>query len=171
MSGTTPNKTLRAVDGEVDSLARAARDPVELPAGEYQELWFGLQRRPWRSLAVVPVGAAGSARDVASALCAVGQVQSHSPIPYLDVQGIDLRRVASLLEDLAIESRQADRFLLVLDPLQENLAGVPVARAADAVLLCVDLGRSDFASARRAIELVGAERVLGAVAISPGRAP
>ena len=171
MSSTTPNKTLRAVDGKVDSLARAAHDPMEVPAGEYQQLWFALQRRPWKSLAVVPVGAGGSARDVVSALCAVGQVQAHSPLLFFDARGVDLWRVSSLLEEMAVESRQADRILLVLDPLLENLAGVPIARAADAVLLCVDLGHSDFASARRTIELVGAERVLGSVAISPGRAP
>ena len=46
--------------------------------------------------------------------------------------------------------------LLVEEPL-----GIAVAQAADAVVLCVEMGTSRLASARRTLELVGPERVLG----------
>lgn len=50
--------------------------------------------------------------------------------------------------------------IAVRSVLEEPL-GVAVAQAADAVVLCVEMGRSRLPSARRTLELVGPERVLG----------
>lgn len=52
--------------------------------------------------------------------------------------------------------------------LEEPL-GVAVAQAADAVVLCVELGRSRLASARRTLELVGPERVVGTFLVRVSR--
>ncbi len=40
---------------------------------------------------------------------------------------------------------------------------LPVALAADAVLLCVELGLTDLASARHSVELLGRDRLIGSV--------
>ena len=44
-------------------------------------------------------------------------------------------------------------------------AAVSAARSVDAAALCVSLVRSDFGSTQRTVELIGAERVVGAVAL------
>jgi hypothetical protein len=46
---------------------------------------------------------------------------------------------------------------------------VTTARSVDAVALCVSLGVSGFADARKTLDLIGADRVLGTVAIRQGR--
>jgi hypothetical protein len=52
----------------------------------------------------------------------------------------------------------------VLDSVVQNQAGIPLALTADAVLLVVDLGEAESAAARRTLELIGRERIIGAVA-------
>lgn len=44
---------------------------------------------------------------------------------------------------------------------------VSTARSVDTVVLCVGLGRTDFASARRTVELVGEENIAGSLALRP----
>lgn len=50
-------------------------------------------------------------------------------------------------------------------PLYEASA-IPLIRSLDRVALCVSLGRTTFAAARAIVELIGSERILGAVALT-----
>src|SRR5213075_380758 len=49
---------------------------------DYQQLWFALLRGSWRSLALVPADAGGSAKEIAAALAYVGQLL-HEPVATL----------------------------------------------------------------------------------------
>lgn len=53
--------------------------------------------------------------------------------------------------------------IVAIDAVAENPLILPVAFAADAVLLCVELGRTRIADARHTVELIGRERIIGAV--------
>ena len=55
--------------------------------------------------------------------------------------------------------------VVVVDPVVQSATGVPVAMAADAVLLVVALGHTEQAAVQRTIELVGRERIIGAVTL------
>ena len=57
------------------------------------------------------------------------------------------------------------RAIIAIRPVMDEPLGLAIAQAADAVVLCVELGRSRLAAARRTIELVGADRVIGALVI------
>ena len=58
-----------------------------------------------------------------------------------------------------------NRILVVTAAPLQRPAAVSAARSVDAVALCVPLVRSDFASTQRTLELIGAERVVGAIAL------
>ena len=47
-------------------------------------------------------------------------------------------------------------------------ATIPITLAADAALLCVELGRTDAESAQRTVDMIGKHRFLGSVAIDSG---
>lgn len=68
------------------------------------------------------------------------------------------------LRDAHVVSPMARVVIAIRSVIEEPL-GVAVAQAADAVLLCVELGESQLAAARRTVELVGAERVVGALLV------
>ncbi len=57
--------------------------------------------------------------------------------------------------------------IMALEPVVSSPLGIAIASAADAALLCVTLGETPLASAKRTIELVGRERFIGCVVRCP----
>ncbi len=57
------------------------------------------------------------------------------------------------------------RAVIAIQPVVDEPLGVAVAQAADAVVLCIELGKTRLPAARRTIELIGAERIVGAVIV------
>jgi hypothetical protein len=53
------------------------------------------------------------------------------------------------------------RLIISIPPVVSQPLGLATARAADLVVLCVDLGATRLADARRTLELVGRERLAG----------
>jgi hypothetical protein len=51
--------------------------------------------------------------------------------------------------------------VVAVQPVVDQPLGIAVAHAADAVVLCVEMGRTRLASARRTIELIGRDRIIG----------
>jgi hypothetical protein len=57
------------------------------------------------------------------------------------------------------------RAIISINAVVDEPLGIAIAQAADAVLLCVEMGRSRIGAARRTIELIGQERMIGALVI------
>jgi hypothetical protein len=56
--------------------------------------------------------------------------------------------------------------VIVLDSLAVNPVSATVAQAADAVLLVIETGVSKLAAARRVMDSIGRERIVGCVMVS-----
>ncbi len=59
----------------------------------------------------------------------------------------------------------AGQVIVAIQPVVVDPLGVAVARAADAVILCIELERTRLESARRTIDLIGADRIGGAILV------
>lgn len=57
------------------------------------------------------------------------------------------------------------RVVIAIRSVVEEPLGVAVAQSADAVVVCVELGKTRIASTRRTIRVIGAERIIGALLI------
>jgi hypothetical protein len=57
------------------------------------------------------------------------------------------------------------RAIIAIQPVVDEPLGVAIAQAADAVVLCVEMGKTRIAATRRTIEIIGARRVIGAVLV------
>jgi hypothetical protein len=55
--------------------------------------------------------------------------------------------------------------IVAIQSVERDPLGVAIAQAADATVLCIEMGASRGKAIRRTIELIGADRVLGAVLI------
>lgn len=55
--------------------------------------------------------------------------------------------------------------IIAIQPILDEPLGIAVAQAADAVVLCVRMGKSRLKAARRTVGLIGAERVIGSVLV------
>jgi hypothetical protein len=57
------------------------------------------------------------------------------------------------------------RAIIAIRPIADEPLGVAIAQAADAVVLCIEMGAHRMKAARRTIELIGPERIIGAFLI------
>ena len=157
-----------------------------LPSRELQELWFATRRRDWRTLAVVPASPGSSALQIAQALGEVGGFIRMSPVHVVNAEGLDLSKIAALVMEITgtstssvwtmnapggnapsgwDPSARAEARIVALEPVVVNPLVLPLALAADAVLLTVELGKTELAAAKHTVDLIGRERIIGSVVI------
>jgi hypothetical protein len=135
------------------------------PEGEWQTLWFDVLRTPWRTLLVVPSEPRLSALFVARALAEVGKTHGESTVHLIDGEDCTFSAARSFVDTMRSLSTAGDRALLAVDCPLVNRAAIPIARAADAVLLVVPLAEGSLSGANRCINLVGREHIIGCVAL------
>jgi hypothetical protein len=169
---------------------RAGEKVGGLPSRELQELWFATRRREWKSLVVVPASPGSSGLHIAQALGEVGTAIRMSPVQVVNAEGMDLDRIAKLVQDISggdkAEVKEAvwtsgsaarspggwdvpaagrappgRATIVALDAVADNPLILPLALAADAVLLCVEVGRTKLEDARHSVDLIGRDRLIG----------
>jgi hypothetical protein len=148
-----------------------------IPPLSMQQLWFSLQRLQWSSLLILPASPESSAMDFGRPLYQVARLAMGPRVRLLDGRGVKLTRTAPLILDMTGASSdrgaasEGDRVLVLLESVISHPSGVPVALAADAAVLCVDLGKTTLAHAKETLRLVGAQRFVGCLTTSPARRP
>ena len=138
---------------------------AELPSSEMQRLWFATLKKDWNSLVVLPAHPGGAATSVARALAQVASLHKDSAIKLISGEGADLQNASRLIIDMTSHVAAGGLVIVVLESVVSNPAGIPIALAADAALLCIQLGETDFESAERTVELIGESRFVGAVTL------
>lgn len=142
----------------------AAPSDSPVPSPELQRLWFALERRAWAFLTVVPAHPGAPAMEAATAVLEAGApYASTQKIHLQDATGISPADAPRLVLELRERVARGERVVVVLDSLITRPASLPLALAADGVLLCVTLGETDFGAARKTIEFVGHERFVGSI--------
>jgi hypothetical protein len=141
---------------------------------EYQRLWLYMASRKWRTLAIVPAEEGMSTYEVASVIMGVGAHHGAS-IGLFDFRDVRLHRVLTVVADACEHVMPGERLIFATRSIKENLATIPLARAADGVVLCVSLGSTRISLVEETIEEIGRERFLGSVLVcdppSRARAP
>jgi hypothetical protein len=132
---------------------------------QLQQLWLATQRRAWRSLAVVSASAGLPTIDSANMLAKMAWRYSGEPTSVFDLRDVSLRLVEHQLREIQVQVAAGDRVFVALRSVTENPAAVPIARAADALVLCVALGKTDMRSAQRTLDAIGRERFLGTILV------
>lgn len=144
------------------------RDP------DWQKLWLALQSRPWSSLAVVPAST-GAAPDlalsVAGVLARIGIMHLGVPIQVADATQIPLVHLAQLDAEVQRIKQEQERVLIAVAPTSQNPASVPIAKSADAAMLCVVLEEMSSSEAKKTVNSVGAQRFVGSAIFHPNGTP
>lgn len=150
--------------GDLPSLSSG---PLGIPSAELQQLWFACMRKEWSSLVVIPAASGQSANRVARALVDVGTLLRVAQVKLIQAEGMNLGATSRLIVEMTTQVGDGGLAVVSIDPVLDNQAGIPVALAADAALLCVRLGETDLSAARRTVEMIGRDRFLGAVTLKP----
>jgi len=145
-----------------------------IPSLPLQQLWFSLQRREWSTLVAVPGDRDSSVMEFGRPLYDVGRLAMGEKLRLIDARDVKLTRTAALILEMTgggsnrgPGSQGGDRVLVLIESVLSHPSGVPVALAADAALLCVELGKTSIAAARETVRIVGAHRFLGCITLPP----
>jgi hypothetical protein len=131
----------------------------------WQKIWLALQGKDWRSLAIVPGNQGLSTLGMAQALVDVGWQHRGLPIGLADLRNVTLPYIDSVIDEVRAHIYGGERVLIALRSIFENPATVPIAQAADGVVLCVSLGSTKIARAEETLEQVGKGRFLGSIVV------
>jgi hypothetical protein len=131
----------------------------------FQKLWLATQRREWRSLAVLGASKSIDTLRLAELLAKLAWRYRGKPSCVCDLRDLSLRLVEYHQHEVRRQAEAGVCVLIALRPTFENPTAIPIARSADAVALCIDLGVADFASTEQTIAEVGRERVVGAIVL------
>jgi hypothetical protein len=163
-----------SASGPVPDFTPAFRAGAALPLQgdlnriDFQRIWLAAERRAWQTLAVVPADGRVSSHQVASLITALGHHHGEE-VGFADLGDIRLNGVAVFLEAARELVARGQRVVFATRSIGENLATVPLARAADGVILCVSLGSTSLRSIEEAVLQIGKDRFLGSVLVDEAR--
>jgi hypothetical protein len=146
-------------------IVRPARESRLADDLDMQQLWVALQKKSWRSLALVSASKGVATLPAANDLAKIAWWYTGVPTCVLDMRDLSLRLLEHQLRDMGSQLQGGERIFIALRSSSENPTAVPLAQAADAAVLCVELGKTDARAARRTLEAVGRERFLGTLLV------
>lgn len=135
-----------------------------------QKLWLATQRRSWRSLAVVGAGKHLDTLWIAELIAKLAWGYRGQPSCVFDLRDLRLRLVEYHEREVAAQVNIGQCVVIALRSVFENPTTVPMARSADAIVLCVALGRTGFKEAEQTLEEIGRDRVIGSIVTRSRRA-
>jgi hypothetical protein len=144
-----------------------------IPSLALQQLWFSLHKLEWASLVLVPGDEDGSVINFAQPLFRVAQLAMGDRVRLLDARDVKLNRTAPLILDMSGQTSRAggasrsERVLVMVESVISHPSGVPIALAADAAVLCVEMGKTSLSAARQTLQILGAQRFIGCVTLPP----
>jgi hypothetical protein len=134
-----------------------------------QKLWIATQTREWRSLAIVGASDTNSTIHAAQMLANMSWQYSGVPTAVFDLRDVSIRLVEYQIQEIQMQAAKGDRVFIALNSPEENPTTVPIARAADAVVLCVALGATDTRAAHKALAAIGRAHFLGCIVMKDRR--
>jgi len=130
-----------------------------------QKLWLAVQRREWRSLAVLAASKGVETIRVAELLAHVAWAYRGQPSCVFDLRDLSLRLADYQMREVEAQVQGGTRVMIALRSTSENPTAVPIARQADAVVLCIGMGQTRIKSVEGAIAEVGRDRVIGSIIV------
>ncbi|MEO7035145.1 MAG: hypothetical protein ABI548_14605 [Polyangiaceae bacterium] len=137
---------------------------------QWQQLWLAIERRPWRSLVLIPAGE-GAPLDftvsIAVNLSRTAMVHIGSAIQVADGTIVPLNQLNPFLNEVRRCTSSGERLIVALPPTDASPVTASIAQSSDAAVLCILLERMASADANKTVKLIGPKRFLGSVLVHP----
>jgi hypothetical protein len=146
------------------ALVRAPAQRIDADVG-LQHLWLALRQRMWRSLAIVAAGPGMPTLDVANNLAKISWLYTGQPSGVVDLRDVSMRLLEHHLRAVTSQTSGEERIFLALRSIGENATTIPIAMAADAAVLCVELGTTEIRAAKKTLSAIGQDRFMGTVLV------
>ncbi len=172
IAGATPGSAAGHAPATNSATNGATKDRLRAPdlaagapladVGPLQRSCLAVLRAGWTTLAVVATDPSAPGHAFAAALAELARSHRLRPVRVLDGAVASSAEIAALQDALSARGGEV-RTVIALDDPHRTPAAAPLLAHAEAVVLVVRLGASDLAAVEETVELVGRERVLGAV--------
>ena len=136
-------------------------------AADIQRLWFTLSKRPWTFLVIMPAHARGDATELARRLAEVGTQHRGTTVRCLLAVNVEVSETSHVIVEAIAQNPLEGATIVAVDSPLLNPASIPIALAADGVLLLVTLGETDISAAKQTVEAIGKDRFFGTVTLAP----
>jgi hypothetical protein len=135
-------------------------------APDWQRLWLAMrgQKKRWRSVALLPAGPGASPESclqIAVTLAHTGMVHMGSPVHAADGTRVTLAQLERFSKGLTSHMQNDELMIMALASLSDNVTSYSLAKKADCVLLCVMLGETMAADARKTVSQLGSTHFIG----------
>jgi hypothetical protein len=128
-----------------------------------QKLWLATQKRGWRSLAILSAGRGVETIHVAEILAELVWRYRGQPSSVCDLRDLSMRLVEYQVREVQAQTDAGARVLIALRSIFENPTAAPIARQADAIILCIRLAKTELKAAEQTLAEVGREHVIGSI--------
>jgi hypothetical protein len=135
-----------------------------------QKLWLAMERKQWRSLAVLGASASINSHPIAELLAQLAWRYRGQPSSVSDLRDLSMRLIDYEVREMRSQIDMGSRLIVSLRSIFENPTATPVAKETDAVILLVAVGITTFKQAEETIAAIGRERVLGSILLG-GKKP
>ncbi len=78
-----------------------------------------------------------------------------------------MRLIDYQVREMQAQMDEGNRLVVALRSISENPTAASIARIADATLVCISLGETDFKGAEATIAAIGRERIVGTLVLRP----
>ncbi len=161
-----PGSVGMTVSGSHGALVLRDREALNLADDvRLQKLWLALQRREWRSLAVLGTHRRLDTMKIAELLANLAWWYSGNPACVLDLRDLSFRLVEHHQHEIRAQVAAGACAIVALSSTMDNPTAIPIARSVDAVVLCIDLGTAGIKAAEQTLAEIGRDRVLGAIVL------
>jgi hypothetical protein len=134
-----------------------------------QKLWLSVERKTWRSLAVLPASPLLDAIPMAELLAQLAWRYRGQPSTVCDLRDLTMRLADHEVREMAAQVASGTRVVVALRSVFENPTSAAVAKQTDAVALCIALGETKFRHTQETIDAVGRENIIGTIVLHPKR--
>jgi len=141
-----------------------AREPWR--SQDWERLWLSTQSRRWSTLALVPAGPGGPpdfTLSIAMSLARTGMVHLGAQVHVADATTLSLGSNAQFLAQVR-ETTRSGPVLIALASASESSVTVPLARDANASILCISVGKMRVSDAKKTIREIGKQQFIGSAA-------
>jgi hypothetical protein len=149
----------------IEPLVKATEPALPVPGRDWQQLWFAALQHPWSSLVIVPAQPNLSALPAARALVAVGRLYHQRSVHLLEAERTDPAATGFVISSAKNRVAAGEQVIIAVDSPLSHPVAIPLARAADAALLLVPLGRTRLSWARNTIDYIGRQHFIGSIAL------
>jgi len=132
---------------------------------DLEAMWESLLATSWTSLAVLPTEHSTPLTMVTDSFRAVASRLPRLSLRLIDAQGLTVPEGERLAGELTAAVDEGKRVVVVVDSVMWSLAGVPLLRKVEVVLVVVQVGSAHPDGLTSTIGIVGADRIVGSIAV------